>query len=228
MIPVKAAGRSPGYIRRTMPTPEQILSGLSAIANHWRGLAIAWHVYFGALVLALVLGARPPARMVALLLAPPLVSVGVLAWVSANPFNGVVFTALAAACAFVPLRRRERVQVTLWWSVPGVMLFAFAWVYPHFLAVPAVSPYLYASPLGLIPCPTLAAVTGVGLMTGGLGSRAWMLAMGAAGVFYSLFGAGLLGVLLDWVLLGGALILLLQAWVVHRRAGAGRRTAATR
>ncbi|MBB3192439.1 hypothetical protein [Halomonas cerina] len=42
-----------------MPTVEQILEGLHAIANQWRTLAILWHLYFAALALALVAGRLP-------------------------------------------------------------------------------------------------------------------------------------------------------------------------
>lgn len=203
-----------------MPSPEQILSGLSAIANGWRGLALAWHVYFGALVLALVLGARPPARLIALLLSPPLLSVSVLAWTAANPFNGTVFAVLAAASAIIPARRRGRVRLSQLWAVPGAMLFAFGWIYPHFLQTLSIAPYLYASPLGLIPCPTLAAVIGIGLMTAGFGSLPWMLVIGVAGAFYGVFGAALLGVGLDWVLLAGAVLMLLNTAIAGRARGA--------
>jgi hypothetical protein len=106
------------------------------------------------------------------------------------------------------------------WAVPGAILFGFGWVYPHFLQTPSIAPYLYASPLGLIPCPTLAAVTGIGLMTAGFGSLPWMLVIGAAGAFYGVVGALLLGVSLDWVLLAGAALMLLNAAVAGRARGA--------
>lgn len=70
-------------------------------------------------------------------------------------------------------------------------------------------PYLYAAALGLIPCPTLSDVNGIGLMTAGLGLLPWMLIISAAGIFYGVIGAVSLGVALDWVLLAGAVLMLL-------------------
>ena len=93
-------------------------------------------------------------------------------------------------------------------------MFAFGWVYPHFLDTSTSLTYLYAAPTGLIPCPTLSIVIGVGLIVGGLGSRAWSIFLGALGDFYSIFGAVRLGVVLDWVLLFGSLMIVLSVFVI--------------
>lgn len=130
-------------------------------------MAIGWHVYFAALVLALVLGGR--------------------------------------SAAVIAARRSEPLHV----SPPGAMLFAFGWMYPHFHETRSLSPYLYAAALGLIPCPTLSDVNGIGPMTAGLGLLPWMLIISAAGIFYGVIGAVSLGVALDWVLLAGAVLMLL-------------------
>ncbi len=74
-----------------MPSSQKILEGLTAIANDWQALAIVWHVVLGALLLALLLGWRPSKRLAGVLLAVPLASVSVLAWISENPFNGTLF-----------------------------------------------------------------------------------------------------------------------------------------
>jgi hypothetical protein len=73
--------------------------------------------------------------------------------------------------------------------------------------------YLYASPTGLIPCPTLSAVVGVGLVVEGLGSRGWSLILVGGGILYGLFGWLRLGVGMDAVLLVGALTLAVAARV---------------
>lgn len=193
-----------------MPAPEQILDSLTAIANQWWLLAVAWHVYFGVLAAGLLLGRRPARRMGALLLALPLLSVSVMAWLAGNPFNGLVLGVLGLALLLLGWRLpAEPVRIAAPWAVAaGIVMFVFGWVYPHFLdAFPAYA-YLYAAPVGLAPCPTLSIVIGLALVVRGFDSRLWGSVLGVAGLFYGLFGALRLGVTIDLVLLAGALLLL--------------------
>lgn len=196
-----------------MPTPEQILSSLSAIANRWQIVAIAWHVYFAVLIGGLALGLRPSKRVAGVLLALPLISVGVFAWLSANPFNGILFGLAAVALLWIAARLpQERIQIApSWLAGIGALLFVFGWVYPHFLQTVSWIPYLYAAPTGLVPCPTLSIVIGLSLIVGDFESRSWSLVLGGMGLFYGLFGALRLGVMIDLVLLVGALLALLVA-----------------
>jgi hypothetical protein len=194
-----------------MPTPEQILDGLTSIANSWIWLALFWHGYFAIFALALLGGFRPARRLTGLLLSLPLLSVGALAWLAGNPFNGTTFTlsgaALIAIATFLP---RGSVLTAPWWAVvPGVVMFAFGWVYPHFLDTDSVMPYLYSAPTGLVPCPTLSIVIGIAMVVGGLGSRAWSFVLAGMGLFYGVFGAVRLGVQIDWILLFGTLVFVL-------------------
>jgi hypothetical protein len=203
-----------------MPTPDEILSGLSEIANTWRVLAIFWHVYFGVLALLLLQGARPSRRFVGVLLGLPLLSVSVLAWINGNPFNGTFFAMSGIALIAISTRlSHDRVRVApLWAATLGALLFAFGWVYPHFLNTLSFLPYLYSAPTGLIPCPTLSIVIGLALILGGLGSRTWSLVLGVTGIFYGIFGSAWLGVLIDWVLLLGALTIVFFVLVERRGA----------
>ena len=57
----------------------------------------------------------------------------------------------------------------------------------------------------------LSIIIGLALMQKGPVSRAWMTVLAVTGVFYGLMGAVYLGVVLDWVLLAGALLLLISA-----------------
>ena len=193
-----------------MPAPEQILDGLHQIANEWQSLAILWHLYFGALVVALALGQRPSKRISGILLAVPLLSVSILAWLAANPFNGSVFAVVGVALLIMAMRLPdEPIQLApTWVLIAGALMVLFGWVYPHFLDTTSYLPYLYAAPTGLIPCPTLSIVIGLCLMVDGLASRSWSWVLGATGLFYSLFGALRLGVTIDLVLLIGALLLI--------------------
>jgi hypothetical protein len=92
-------------------------------------------------------------------------------------------------------------------------------VYPHFLHTRTWAEYIYAAPLGLIPCPTLSAVIGATLILGLLQSKAWSLAVALAGLLYGVIGVFRLGVGLDVALIAGATIL---------AAGAFRRNPGTR
>lgn len=196
-----------------MPTAEQILIGLGAIANQWRAAALAWHLYFAVLVLLWLGGMRPSRRLMGMLLGLPLFSVSALAWHAANPFNAVVFALAGAALIAVALRwlagapRLSRG----WPAVVGALLFTFGWVYPHFLDDASWLTYLYASPVGLVPCPTLSLVMGLSLLLEGLGSRAWVWLLALVGGFYGVFGALYLQVALDWILLAGAIALMFYA-----------------
>jgi hypothetical protein len=197
-----------------MPSPDQILQGLTAIANQWWLLAVAWHVYFAVLVGGLVFGLRPTQRTAAILLALPLLSVSVLAWTGANPFNGLLLGIVSLALIGLAFRMPAApVALGPTWAVAaGALLFAFGWVYPHFLDTFPAAAYLVAAPVGLVPCPTLSLVIGLTLVLGGFESRLWSTVLAFAGVFYGLFGALRLDVTIDFILLVGAGILLLAVY----------------
>lgn len=197
-----------------MPTPYEILDGLSAIANDWRLLALVWHGYFALFILLLAFGLRPRKTIAGVLLTLPLFSVSILAWIYANPFNSAIFTLLGilliCVAAVLP---KESVEVSSKaFAIPGSILIAFGWIYPHFLNDVDAFSYFYFAPAGLIPCPTLSVVIGLTLLLRGLGSRAWCLLLSAAGLFYGIFGAVRLGVMIDWVLVTGALVTVYAAF----------------
>lgn len=194
-----------------MPTVEQILLRLGEIANNWRLLAIFWHAYFAVYMIAVILGIRPPKRLAGLLLALPLLSVSTAAWASANPFNGIIYALVGILFIVfsVGLPRQDVQMAPLWIMIPGIILFVFGLVYPHFLETSSFLPYLYSAPIGVIPCATLSIVIGFFLILNGLGSRALSLILGLSGLFYGITGVAQLRVSLDWVLLLGAVMTLI-------------------
>ncbi len=197
-----------------MPTNDEILIGLQALANPWKGAAVFWHVYFALLALPLLAGVLPSRRLVGLLFGPPLLSVGILAWVSGNPFNGIVFLVLGGLVMLIAARLpgvNVRIAPTAY-LLAGVLLFFFGWFYPHFLETTSVLTYAYAAPVGVIPCPTLSIVIGLALIVDSLQSRALAFVLGLAGVFYGVTGAFRLGVPIDRILLFGAVIILLSGF----------------
>ena len=195
-----------------MPTPAQILAGLTAISVEMRIVAILWHVAAALVIAALLAGWRPPKRLAATLLTLPLLSVALFAWVYGNPFNGLVLVIVALTLGVIGLRLpEERVERARTSNVIGWGMVIFGLVYPHFLEPESSLTYLYAAPTGLVPCPSLSLVIGLTLLAGGFGSRAWSLVLAAAGLFYSVFGMARLGVMLDVGLLVGAVALVVPA-----------------
>ena len=73
-----------------MPTPTDILAGLTTIANRWIALAIAWHGVLAIALAAIVMGWRPMRRTAGLLIAALPASAAIAALAHGNPFNGVV------------------------------------------------------------------------------------------------------------------------------------------
>ena len=91
--------------------------------------------------------------------------------------------------------------------MPGVLLVAFGWTYPHFLKAESWTAYVYATPFGLLPCPTLSTAIGVTLVFGVLRSAPWSTVLAVAGITYGAIGVFSLGVTLDYGLLAGATVL---------------------
>ncbi len=197
-----------------MPSAETILTGLTAIANEWRWLALLWHLLLGALLVTLLAGWRPSSRVMGYLLVAPLLSVSLLAWVSGNPFNGTVFAILSATLAGAATRiPNSPVQVgSPAWIVPRAVLNVYGWTYPHFLRSDSWATYLFASPLGIVPCPTLSVVTGLTLVFRTVRSSTWSTTLVVAGLLYGAVGVFRLDVQLDWGLLFGAATLA-AAWM---------------
>ena len=92
-------------------------------------------------------------------------------------------------------------------QVAGAALVAFGWTYPHFLRTDTWLTYAYASPIGLLPCPTLSLMLGVTLIVGGLRSARWSMPLVVMGLLYGWIGVFWLRVSLDVGLLAGAVAL---------------------
>lgn len=188
-----------------------ILAAAASIANEWRALAGAWHIIVAALC-AIVWRRRVDGRAIAAALSLMPFSVAAMAAWSGNPFNATMFAAaglammtLAATSVSAQLRLADARDVAA-----GAIMCSLGWAYPHFLDGPAWQ-YLYAAPLGLLPCPTLALLMGVSLLADSLGSRAWAILLGSMGMLYGLMGVFVLRVTIDWWLIAGAAVLLARA-----------------
>jgi hypothetical protein len=194
-----------------MPTPDLILADLSGIAMDYWYVAVVWHLIIGSTLLAALLGWRPTKRVSASLLTVPFASVALFAFLSRSWFNATIFGFLTLVLALTAMRwSADSVRRSPTWApVAGALMISYAWVYPHFLPRGLPLALLYAAPVGLLPCPTVALVIGFTLLFGAFGSRRWTLVLVGAGLFYGLFGALRLRVGLDLGLIAGALALAL-------------------
>jgi hypothetical protein len=195
-----------------MPSTREILAGLTAIANDAAVFAVVWHQLTAIMLVGIVGGWRPRRRVAIALLAAPLVSVAGFAIAYSNPFNAVVFGGAALVLLVIAARGDDqRVAPGPTWAIAaGAALIGFAWIYPHFLATSSWVVYLYASPMGLVPCPSLALAIGAALLAGGVDRRV-ALALAIVGLGYGLIGVARFGVTLDVGLLVGAAALLALA-----------------
>jgi len=192
-----------------MPRPQEIISGLNSIANDYKLFAVIWHVIIYFLLLALVAQWEPSNRLLGTLICLPLFTVAAFAWLSGNPFNGSLFAIMAILILVFGLKSSlQPIGLSqLPFVIIGIMMIIFGLVYPHFIETNSIFKYLYASPFGLIPCPTLSILIGFVLLFNGFGSQSIILTFIVAGLFYGFFGAFKLGVYLDLFLILGTLTL---------------------
>jgi hypothetical protein len=145
-----------------MPTADDILDALTLIANEGKSVALTWHVLLFVALATIANGWRPEERTAGALAVLPMVSAAVAAVVFRNPFN-VALLALVTLALLVMAVRGERQRVARgpgWMKAVGLATIAYAWVYPHFLTNESPAMYLLAAPVGLLPCPSIAAAIG--------------------------------------------------------------------
>ena len=195
-----------------MPKTEDILNGLQSIVNDYSTFAMIWHALFYVLLAALIFKWDPSNKLLGILFCLPLLSVAVFAWLTGNPFNGVLFSLMTVLiCIFALRGSSEPINVSqLPFMTIGIMMIVFGLVYPHFIQANSFLKYLYASPVGLVPCPTLSILIGFLLLFNGLGSQSLTMTFIVFGLFYGLFGAFKLSVYLDIFLVFGSVSLLVK------------------
>ena len=206
-----------------MPTPEEILNGLAVAANRFTTLSIAWHILVLIILILLMTGRKFNTKHIAAGMAVLLLSVGIVSVLISNPFNAIMFALAALLFGIMTLKFKPE-PLGLKWdliSIAGLLMVIFGFFYPHFLEGTAFYRYIYAAPLGLIPCPTLSMFIGLSLMFHGFQSKKWMITAALFGLFYGLFGVLRLKVYLDIVLIAGACFLLVYAMLWKRSSPAG-------
>ena len=199
-----------------MPKTQEIIASLQSLANDYSIVAIFWHIMFYFLLAFLIAKWNPSNKLLGILICLPLLSVAIFAWIAGNPFNGSLFS-LIAILIFIFSLRAPSGPITLStfpYYFIGILMIAFGLIYPHFLNTDSFIKYLYASPLGLVPCPTLSLLIGFVLLYNGFGSNSISIAFIVIGLFYGIFGVFKLGVYLDLGLLFGTITLLIKYLVM--------------
>lgn len=198
-----------------MPKTDEILNGLQSIANDYQTFAIIWHAIFYFLLIVLIAKWQPSNKLFGILLCLPLISVALFAWLSGNPFNGFIFSLMAVLIFIFGFRASDHpVQLSqLPFMITGILMIVFGLVYPHFLGADSFFKYLYSSPGGLIPCPTLSILIGFLLLYNGFGSHPITITFIAIGLFYGVFGVLKLAVYLDILLILGSITLLIKYFI---------------
>lgn len=201
-----------------MPTAAEILALLEKTSNELFPVAIGFHVLIVALLVVLIRKWQPTDRVVGILLTSPLLLVSVIAWIYRNPFTGILFLLFFCLLFITAIRlsgsRVDFAQGT--WLFFSIFLIAFGWFYPHFLDDRPWL-YLFAAPTGIIPCPTLSLVIGFTLLFKHFNSKPYALLLSIISLFYGLFGAFRLGVMIDVVLIAGAILLLISAFPIQKK-----------
>lgn len=192
-----------------MPSASEILKALTLLANKYMIAAIAWHALLVLFLLLLFAKQKPSNHFAGYFLTVLLFSVSIFAWIVGNLFNGVLFLIASAVLVFLTTKRKaDRVSINpnIWLRTIGTMIFLSGFFYPHFLEQGFWS-YLYAAPVGLVPCPTLLTITGLVLVFDTGQSKSWFVVLAVVDLFYGVFGVMKLNVYLDIILIAGAIAL---------------------
>lgn len=198
-----------------MPKTEEIINGLQSIVNNYTTFAIIWHAVFYFLLAGLLARLQPSNKLFGILLCLPLISVAVFAWLSGNPFNGILFSLITILIFIFGIKASNQpIQTSQFpFMVIGIIMIVFGLIYPHFVNADSLLEYLYLSPAGLIPCPTLSILIGFLLLYNGFGSQSVIITFIAFGLFYGIFGVLKLAVYLDVFLILGSITLLVKYFI---------------
>ncbi|MGZ5191109.1 MAG: hypothetical protein ACXWCZ_08795, partial [Flavisolibacter sp.] len=205
-----------------MPSANDILKSLVFLARNYRDIAIIWHVVIYGLLLFLMLAKKMPSnRFVGCFLAIPLLSVSFFAWWSDNPFSGLLFLIVGILLFIFSLTAKSEeinLNPSYVFRATGIAILIFGMIYPHFLG-PQLFIYLYAAPIGIIPCATLLMISGFSLVFLLRQSLKWMVTLLTANLFYGLIGVFWLHVYIDIILLFASSVLFIQLFLQRSFSG---------
>jgi hypothetical protein len=194
-----------------MPAPHQILEQLTRLATEGRMLGLIWHLAL-LVGLALVVAKKWESRAsLAVAAVFPMFTASLVAFAVGNWVNGLVLD-LGALTMVVISRKFTGTPIEIGRPIPftvGVATMLYAVFYTHFTSIHSWTD-VWMTPIGVLPCPTMALVIGLGLMAGGFRSRAWSLTAAVLGLGYSLFGVFVLKVQWDLGLFAASVVMGLQ------------------
>lgn len=149
----------------------------------------------------------------------PAASVMGVAIAENNPFNAALFGLFWLLNTWGALRVEKSepaARGSAWAVALGLLSIAYATAYGHFAAGPRALVQLVGhGPIGVLPCPTLAAIAGLALIFGGASSHGLQLTTAAWALFYGLVGVLWLKVTLDLGLVLAGLALLALGLRTH-------------
>ncbi len=183
-----------------------ILNYIQSVAGKYPVLSIALHVMVIALTILFFIPAFKQKRFVYNgALSVLFTSVAVIACINDNPFNGGVFVILLGFVIVEFFRRRNEI-VTVSFSrhtwgtnVKNALCLAFIFLgllYPHFVNVSPIL-FIFLSPFGIIPCPTLTVTMGLLNLFYPRVSKGVYTATTLMALFYGITGVFLLQVYMD-------------------------------
>jgi hypothetical protein len=166
------------------------------------------------MIAALFVSWKPTNRSMILLVSSLLMSVSMFAGLEGNFFNAFVFSFLVLMSIYSAIRSKAGVIQgdRSWPDIAGLVLIVFGFVYPEFIVTGSTLEYAYLAPTGLIPCPTLSIVIGFALLYKGFMAPRWSVAISIAGIFYGVIGVFFLGMYIDWFLVAGSVLLMLNTF----------------
>lgn len=204
-----------------MIQPNRLLESLFYIATRYQEFAIFWHLVIYLLLFFIIKQRRLPVVSLSLMIALLFFSVSAFAWQVKNPFNLAAFIMLGVSliAASISLKRGSITFSSLQFStITGIVSLLAGLFYPHFFGSDWIK-YLYAAPVGLIPCPTLLVAGGIVLIFM-RNVPAWrLIILLVFEMFYGTVGAFVLGVGMDYFLYitaAGLLYLLFIRFAAHK------------
>jgi len=196
-----------------MPSSDDILKSARFLANNYLYVAIVWHllIYFF-LFLCVFSRFQLSGSSLGSLVSLALLSVSFFAWQVNNPVNGTVFLSAGILLLFFSFKEKRGdlfYNPSFLLRATGIVVLFLGLIYPHFLG-PQFLVYLYAAPIGILPCPTLLIATGLSMIFVSGRSRKRLIVLLMLDILYGLMGVFWLHVYLDIILLIASAGLLVQ------------------
>lgn len=130
-------------------------------------------------------------------------SVVINAIMGGNPFHIVTFATLAVAVLVALIKDKKQIELP---QKKMIIIISFVFIimglwYPEFVAVNSIQSF-FASPLGIVPCPTLITILGIMNLCYPKVKKTQFIIANILGVIYGFIGTFKFGVIFDMWLIG--------------------------